>query len=168
VGSTTSPSPLSRSDGCASRPSSSRPAWPTKRRAAPLCTSATPMAPEWSSSPIHSGRCTERHCSEPEDERHRHPLGVKLVLGSLHRYAAHFAVKKAQGDAPRVMALEALWWSAKIVPNSYVCPVFGTAPAWHPPGFPARRRRASLRPSRDRSATGRSVCRRSRPRTRTW
>ena len=25
-------------------------------------------------------------------------------------YAAHFAVKKATGDAPRVMALEALWW----------------------------------------------------------
>ena len=25
-------------------------------------------------------------------------------------YAAHFAVKKATGDAPRVMGLEALWW----------------------------------------------------------
>jgi len=25
-------------------------------------------------------------------------------------YGAHFALKKAQGDAPRVMALEALWW----------------------------------------------------------
>jgi len=25
-------------------------------------------------------------------------------------YGAHFALKKATGDAPRVMALEALWW----------------------------------------------------------
>lgn len=25
-------------------------------------------------------------------------------------YTAHFAVKKARGEAPRVMALEALWW----------------------------------------------------------
>lgn len=25
-------------------------------------------------------------------------------------YTAHFAVKKATGEAPRVMALEALWW----------------------------------------------------------
>lgn len=25
-------------------------------------------------------------------------------------YGAHFALKKAQGEAPRVMALEALWW----------------------------------------------------------
>ena len=25
-------------------------------------------------------------------------------------YAAHFALKKARGEAPRVMALEALWW----------------------------------------------------------
>lgn len=25
-------------------------------------------------------------------------------------YGAHFAVKKARGEAPRVMALEALWW----------------------------------------------------------
>ena len=26
-------------------------------------------------------------------------------------YGAHFALKKATGDAPRVMALEALWWA---------------------------------------------------------
>ena len=25
-------------------------------------------------------------------------------------YGAHFALKKTQGEAPRVMALEALWW----------------------------------------------------------
>ena len=40
-------------------------AWSLPNTARSRCTSATPTACAWSSSPTHSARCTERRCSEP-------------------------------------------------------------------------------------------------------
>jgi hypothetical protein len=43
---------------------------------------------------------------DPEGEAFRDALQALYAVS----YGAHFALKKATGDAPRVMGLEALWW----------------------------------------------------------